>query len=142
MEDFFAAIYEGFHPLDLFYIKDFSQDMYRSGSYISIGLIMLISAFILMSLYYFVLSNYGKFYKKIYWLLWISVLCLINFFVAYFNSLSAMENLFAASDNGHPYGFTQFFTFSMVNVFWTFFFCSLFSVVLKMKSITASKTPF
>lgn len=142
MEDFFAAIYEGFHPLDLFYIKDFSEDMYRSGSYVSIGLVMLISAFILMSLYYFVLSNYGKFYKKFCWFLWISVLCLINFCVAYFNSLNAMEDLYAGSDNGHPHGFTQFFTFSMVNVFWTFFFCFLFSLVLKMKSITASKTPF
>lgn len=142
MEDFFAAIYEGFHPLDLFYIKDFSEDMYSSGVYVSIGLIMLFSSLFLMALYYFALSNYGNFYKKIYWLLWILIICIINFFVGYYNSLMAMEDTYANSENGHPYWFTQFFTFSMINVIWTFFFCFVFSMILKIKSVCASKTPF
>lgn len=142
MEDFFAALYEGFHPLDLFYIKDFSQDMYSSGVYVSIGLIMIFSTFFLMALYYFALSNYGSFYKKIYWLIWILIIGIINFFVGYYNSLMAIENTYVNSPNGHPYGFTQFFTFSMVNVIWSIIFCFAFSLVLKIKSTCASKTPF
>lgn len=142
MDAFFAAIYEGFHPLDLFYIENFSNDMYSSGVYTSIGLIMLFSSLLLMAIYYFAVSNYGNFYKKVYWLFWILIICIINFFAGYYNSLIAMEDLYVNSPEGHPYGFTQFFTFSMVNVFWTFFFCFVFSILLKIKSTRASKTPF
>jgi len=138
MNNFFAMLYEGFHPMDLFYIStnDFSQNMFLSGAYVSIGLIMLISSLLSELIYYYFLSNYGSFYKKIYWFLWIAFIGLINFSIAYTFSLSAM----IADRN--IYTFMEYFSFSMVNVLWTVVFCFLFSIVFKFKSVRASRTPF
>ncbi len=138
MNDFFAMLYEGFSPIDLFYISinNFSDNMFTSGVYITIGLVMIISALLSELFYYFFLSSYGNFYKTIYWFLWIVFIAVINFFVGYFASMRAMIN------EGFSYTFFEYFTFSMVNVLWTMFFCFLFSIVFKFKSIKASRTPF
>lgn len=135
MNDLFAYLYEGFPPLNLFYISNnnFSDNMYQSGSYVSIGLIMLISSLVSELLYYFFLSNYGSFYKKMYWFLWMVAVALINFAVAYSFSFSTI---------GPDATFTEYFTYSMVNVLWTMIFCFLFSIAFKFKSIKASRTPF
>jgi len=53
MNDFFAALYEGFNPVNLFYIEYFSDDMYESGVYTTIGWLMIISTLALTALYYF-----------------------------------------------------------------------------------------
>jgi hypothetical protein len=142
MNDFFAAIYEGIPPLDIFYINNFSNDMYNSGVYVLIGLIMIFSSFSLTALYYFAISNYNNLYKKIYWFIWILIIGIINYFVGYYNSLKSIENTYINSSNGHPYGFIQYFTYSMVNVIWSIILCFIFSLVLKIKSTRASKTPF
>lgn len=129
-------LYEGFEPLNLFYIEDFSQDMFTSGTYVSIGLVMLLSSLVSELFYYFFLSSYGSFYKKSYWFLWILFMAIINFIVAYTISFSAM------TDEGLTYTFSEYFTFSMVNVLWTMIFCFLFSIAFKFKSVKASRTPF
>ena len=129
-------LYEGFEPLNLFYIEGFSQDMFTTGTYVSIGLVMLLSSLVSELFYYFFLSSYGNFYKKIYWFLWILFIAIINFIVAYTLSFSAM------TDEGFTYTFSEYFTFSMVNVLWTMIFCFLFSIAFKFRSIRASRTPF
>lgn len=138
MNDFFALLYEGFSPINLFYISvnNFSDNMFTSGTYVPIGLIMIISSLLSELFYYFFLSSYGNFYKKIHWFLWIVFIAIFNFFVAYFTSRSAMTH------EGFGYTFFEYFTFSMVNVLWTMFFCFLFSIVFKFKSVRASRTPF
>ena len=136
MNELFAALYEGFHPLDLFYITGFSDEMFNSGIYVTIGLIMLLTSLGLESIYYYCLSSFGNFYKKVYWLIWLALIGLLNFCVAYYYSSSTMEYL------GFEYGFTQYFSFSIVNVLWATIFSFTFSIILKLKSIKGSRTPF
>jgi hypothetical protein len=142
MNDFFAILYEGTFLGDLFYLDGFSNDMFQANAYISIGLIMIISSAILELIYYYFISNYGGFYKKRFWSIWILIIGIINFAVAYYQSTIAMEDFYYISTEGSPYSFTEYFTFSLVNVLWAIIFSFLFSIVLKIKSVTASKTPF
>lgn len=136
MNEFFAMLYEGFHPLDLFYIPDFSNDMFHSGAYVTIGWAMLISAFVLEAVYYYFISSFGNLYRRIYWFIWLVVIAVVNFAVAYYYSNMAMEDMELV------YGFTEYFNFSMVNVLWAVLFSFAFSLVLKLKSIKGSRTPF
>ncbi len=138
MASFFETIYEGFPPLRLFYINEFSNAMYNADAYTSIGLIMLLSSLIMVVLYYYLLSNYGNLYKRSYWFLWIITIAIVNFTVAYMSSMSALQK----SEPGNDYTFSQYFTFSMVNVLWAVIFSFAFSLIFKIKSISASRTPF
>ena len=143
MNNFFTFLYEGFHPLDLFYISNFSDDMHQTETaYVTIGIIMIFSSIILESAYYYVISNYGSFYKRKFWFLWLVIIALINFFMAYHFSVATLQDYYSTLSIPYPYTFTEHFTFSMVNVFWTVVFCFIFSVILKFKSIQASRTPF
>lgn len=142
MNDLFAPFYEGFYPWEIFYIEGFSQDMYDSGTYIIIGWFLTLSSLSLMLLYYYLLSSYGKWYKRSYWLLWLMIVCGINYFGAYAISIGEMEAHFRESDHGSPYGFSEHFSFSMVNALWAFLFSVIFSVLFKWKSVRASRTPF
>jgi hypothetical protein len=142
MNDFFAILYEGTFLGDIFYLDGFSNDMFQANAYMAIGLIMLISSAILELIYYYFISNYGNFYKKRFWSIWILIIGLINFAAAYYQSTIAIEDFYSTSTEGSPYSFTEHFTFSMVNVLWAIIFSFLFSLVLKIKSVKASKTPF
>lgn len=136
MNNFFAMLYEGFEPLSIFYIEGFSNDMYNSGAYVTIGLVMLLTSLFSELFYYYFLSSYSNFFKKTYWFLWMVLIAIINFFVAYTTSFGAMIS------EGFEYTFLEYFTFSMVNVLWTMIFCFVFSIAFKFKSIKASRTPF
>ena len=137
MNDFFATLYEA-----VFYIDNFSSDMYDANAYTFIGIIMVLSSLLLEAIYYFFISNYGGFYKRSYWFLWLVVIGIINFAVGYLYSSIAMEEFYSTSEEGSPYSFTEFFSFSMVNMAWAIIFSFFFSIILKTRSIKASKTPF
>lgn len=136
MNELFAALYEGFHPLDLFYIDNFSNDMFSSGAYVTIGCIMLLSTFIMESVYYYFISSFGNLFRVVYWFIWLAVIALINFLVAYYFSTIAMQ------DMELEYGFNEYFYFSIVNVLWAMLFSFIFSLILKFKSVKGSRTPF
>lgn len=136
MNEFFAMLYEGFHPLDLFYIIHFSNDMFSSGAYVIIGWTMVISTFLLESLYYYFISSFGSFYKRVYWFIWLIIIGVINFIVAFYYSNTTMEQMEL------EYSFNEYFNFSMVNVLWSILFSFFFSYLLKHKSIKGSRTPF
>lgn len=138
MASFFEMIYEGFPPLSLFYINGFSDDMFLADAYTSIGLIMLSSSGVMMFLYYFVLSNYNNLYRRSFWFLWLFIIGWVNFIAAYFSSKAALD----AAVPQNSYTFSQYFTFSMVNVLWAVVFSFLFSLIFKFKSVSASRTPF
>lgn len=142
MNDLFATLYEGFNPLNLFYIENFSSDMYDSGSYSTMGWLLLIVTVVMVALYYFLLSNYGKFYKRIWWFVYILVIALINFIIAYNISMNAMEDLFLTNEDGNPYGFSEYFQLGMVNVLYGVILSIIFSIIMKFKSIQATRTPF
>lgn len=138
MNDFFAMLYEGFHPLDWFYIytDNFSNNMFGSGAYVTIGWIMLLTTFGLEVVYYYLISSFGKLFRNIYWFIWLVFIAVINFAVANYYSRMTME------DQGLEYGFNEYFYFSMVNVLWAVVFSIIFSLILKIKSIKGSRTPF
>jgi hypothetical protein len=138
MANFFEMIYEGFPPLNFFYINEFSNAMYEADAYTSIGLIMLFSSLVMEILYYYMLSNYGNLHKRSYWFLWLITIAIVNFIVAYMSSMSALDK----SEPDNTYTFSRYFTFSMVNVLWAIIFSFVFSLIFKTKSISASRTPF
>lgn len=119
---------------------EFAQDLYDESVYTSVGLLMIISSFIWMVFYYYFISNYMSFYKLSKWFFWILFLSIINFCMGYYISELTIFERYSPDD--YPYLVTDFINFSFVNVFWTIIFCFAFSLVLKIKSTCASKTPF
>jgi len=142
MNDFFAALYEGFNPVNLFYIEYFSDDMYESGVYTTIGWLMIISTLALTALYYFSLSNYGKLYKKQFWILWIGCIATLNYTMGYILANNAMNDFYSSAEEGNPYSFITYSQFGIYNLIWGLLLSIIVSVVIKGKSIKASKTPF
>jgi hypothetical protein len=134
MAGFFEMLYEGLPHAKIFYIRNFSADMHSADAYASIGIAMLLSSFIMEALYYYVLSNYKNWYKTRNWLLWLVTIGIINFVIAILAAKSAV--------GGNNYGFSYYLRFAMVNLFWALVFSFIFSMILKFKSTTASRTPF
>ncbi|WP_010250503.1 hypothetical protein [Myroides injenensis] len=142
MNDLFAALYEGFSPLNLFYIENFSSDIYETGAYVTMGWLMIIISIVMTVLYYFLFSNYSVFYKKIYWFLYLVLIAIVNFAVAYNISLSAIEDLYISSEQGNYYGINDYFQLSIVNALYGFILCFIVSLLVKSFSVQATKTPF
>ena len=119
---------------------NFAYDLYSSETYNSVGMIMVFSSFIWMALYYFFLSDYSNNYKLYKWILWVFLLAIINFSVAYYIVDLEMEIQYP---NGSPYSIADYINFSFINFIWSIIFCFILSIPLKkMKSTRASKTPF
>jgi len=131
INDFFSLLYE-----KLFYSQGFSNDMYESGAYVTIGLIMVCSSIVLEVIYYYLLSSYASFYKRIFWLVWLLFIAIVNFSVAFHYSTVAIENA------GVEYPFSDHVGFSLINSLWAGIFSFVFSILLKTKSIKGSRTPF
>lgn len=142
MNDLFATLYEGFSPLNLFYIENFSSDIYETGAYVTMGWLMIIISIVMTVLYYFLFSNYSVFYKKIYWFLYLVIIAIVNFAVAYNISLSAIEDLYISSEQGNYYGINDYFQLSIVNALYGFILCFIVSLLVKSFSVQATKTPF
>lgn len=142
MNSLFTPFYEGFYPWEIFYIEGFSEDMYGSGTYNIVGWFWILSSVLLTLFYYYILSNYGSWFKRGFWFLWVVLTCIINFIAAYVISKNGMADYYQNSDEGSPWGLSEHFSFSMVNVFWTFLLCIILSIAFKYKSIKASRTPF
>jgi hypothetical protein len=132
--DFFPLLYD-----NLISNPDFANDLFDSGIYNIVGMIMVFSSLIWMLLYYYFLSDYSNNYKLYKWIIWILVLAIINFSVAYYFSDLQMAILYP---DGGSYIVTDYINFSLLNFIWSIVFCFILSIPLKIKSITASKTPF
>lgn len=135
--DLFPLLYD-----NLISNEDFADALYNSEIYNSVGMIMVFSSLFCMILYYYVISNYSNFRKFYFWAIWILVLAIINFSVAYYFSDLEMEKQFKDTENGSPFSVTDYMNFSFLNFIWTIFFCFILSIPLKIKSTRASKTPF
>lgn len=136
----FSTLYEGGYLNDIFYFGEFSDDLSQTNAYQFTGLIMLGISFLFQVLYYYFISNYGNFDKKRFWLLWIIIALVINFFVAKYISEEAIYNFYTVEPFSDYH--IEYYQFSMVNVLYTFIFSFLFSLILKIKSIKANRTPF
>ena len=132
MNDLFAPLYEGW---GLFYLDNFSDDLYNARLYIPIGLTMLLSSLALMGVYYYVI-NHPRFNRWYHWLLYVVLIGLLNFGVAYFISYNEISQLYEQD----PYN-SQYYTFGLVNFLYTCLFSTLFSYLIRWWSINCATTP-
>jgi hypothetical protein len=140
INDFFATLYQYFTDL-LCQNLNFTPELYDNFIFQEIGVKMVSLSLIWMFIYYYGVSNYGNLYSLKKWLIWVLIICIINFMVCYYYTEYDIYLIYKPGE--YPYGFwSEFFPFAIVNVFWTIIFCFGFSIVLKIKSTRASKTPF
>lgn len=137
MNEIFAPLYEGW---GLFWLGDFSNDLYSNNLYTPVGLTMLVSSIIWMVIYYYVIDH-PRFAKAWHWLVWILILCGINFAVANYVSFSQLTELYTEQEKDVPY-YSEFTTFSFVNALWTFIVAFAVSLLIKGKSVMCRRTPF
>jgi len=135
MNDFFAFFYE-----TLGYIKGFSEELYNSGVYVTIGFLMLIISAVGMVAYYY-LINHPKFNRWWHWLLVVIVLAAINFGIAWAMSDGVIwsNNKQTIPDN---YYVSYFVTFAFINALWSTLFSFAFSMIIKWKSSNCKYSPF
>lgn len=137
MNELFAPFYEGW---GLFYLDQFSDDLFNFNLYMPIGLTLVISTLALLVVYYYIIDH-PKFAKWYHWLLWTLLICGINFCVAYYITYNELEVVYAQKEQAMPYS-VEFFSFSVVNALWTFLFGLATSALIKWKSINCKRTPF
>ena len=135
MNDFFASWYEL-----LAYFEGFSDDIYNQSLYITIGLCMVLIPVAVLTIYYYAVNSV-KFAKWWYWLLLVVVLCAINFCIAYSTSYNELSYLYEQQNKELPYG-TEFVSFSLINVVWTFVISFVWSMIIKWGSQNCRRTPF
>ena len=142
MDGFFANMYELFGLFLLGPNGQFSQDMYTNGFYNPIALWMFITVAVFVILYYFVI-NHARLSKSGWWILWGVVLSLINFGIAWGLADSQLFNLYDSMQQQMPYyAMTEFFPFSCIAFFWSFFYYLILSVIVKRFSVNCRHTPW
>lgn len=142
MNDFFASLYEGFSPVNLFYIEYFSDDLYQSGVYPTMGWSMIFITVLSILIYYFLLSNFGKLFTTISWVIYMLFIAVINFFLAYILVQNTLDDFYSTSEEGHTYIFSNFFQIGIVNAIYTVILGIILSLIVKSFSVQARKTPF
>ena len=118
--DFFATIYELW---GMAHLGDFSNNMYKEGHYVSVGLYMIGFSLILPLLYYWIVAKQDL----IHWYDWAKYLvvnCLINFSIGYMHSSSELY--------ANP-GSAELMVFALINAFWSVIAFFLFSFMRKVK---------
>jgi len=135
MNDFFAFLYESFG-----YINGFSEELYNSGIYVTIGFLMLLITAVGMVTYYY-LINHPKFNRWLHWLIVVILLAAINFGIAWAMSDGVIWNNhdLTIPDN---YFTSYFVTLSIINALWSAVFSFAFSMAFKWKSINCKYSPF
>lgn len=137
MNEAFASLYEGW---GIFWLGNFSNDLYNNNIYMPVGLILLGSTLVWMAIYYY-LIDHPSFAKWYHWLIWLLLLCTANFIVANSMSFTRLDALYAAQGKELPY-YMEFSTFGFVNALWAFILGFVVSLMIKGKSVMCKRTPF
>jgi len=137
MNDLFASVYEGW---GIFWLGEFSNDLYSNNLYLPVALTLLISSVIWMVVYYYVIDH-PRFARPWHWLIWMLVLCAINFAAANYITFSKLTELYTSLERDLPY-YSEFTTFSFINALWTFIFAFIVSLLIKGRSVMCKRTPF
>lgn len=137
MNDLFANVYEF-----LCDFGDFSDLMYYNDLYIPIGICMFLIPIVLLTVYYYVLNSV-KFNKWWHWLLLVVIICAINFGIAFGISYRNISDIYMDQNTlpSYPLG-TYSFSFSMINVLWSFVVSFVWSMIIKWGSSNCKRTPF
>ena len=137
MNDLFASVYEGW---GIFWLGEFSNDLYSNNLYLPVALTLLISSLIWMVVYYYVIDH-PRFARAWHWLIWMLALCAINFGAANYITFSRLTELYTSLERDLPY-YSEFTTFSFINALWTFIFAFIVSLLIKGRSVMCKRTPF
>ena len=136
MNDFFQKLYEMFG-----YNQGFSDNLYNTGTYSPIGILMFAISLVGMAIYYYAI-NHPRFNRWYNWLFVVLILCAINLGIAFFKAYSVIEGVFQQQNQAVPYPTMNFIEFSLTNVFWTIISCLLLSLIIKWGSTNAKYSPF
>lgn len=137
LNDLFARLYEL-----LSFFDGFSDDMYSNNLYLPIGLCMILIPIVCLAVYYYVV-NAVKYSKWWHWLIFVLILCGINFGIAYGISFQNIHDMYIDLNTEPDYGLaTCCFSFSMINVFWCFLVSFVWSMIIKWGSTNCRRTPF
>lgn len=137
MNDFLSKLYELFG-----FSYGFSDKLYHEGVYSTTALYSVLIAFCSVVIMYYVYFNWLRITNsQTAWFSWIIATCIICAIVAYTISHSTLHNLYAQKNTDMPYSFGEFFKFSIINAFWVFIICWVFSVTIKSKSPHGKATP-
>ncbi|MGL2988263.1 hypothetical protein ACSVH5_11770 [Flavobacterium sp. RSSA_27] len=137
MNDFFVLFYD-----NLFANQDFSSDLYDKDFFSFIGTITILVSVGIMTLYYFLLSNYKDFYKITGWLTSLLIVAILTFGITWYFASDEINFIYRESENGHPYNVMDFVFLAFSLALYSIFFSFVASLFLKLKSTSASKTPF
>ena len=140
MNEIFANLFELW---GVFYIEteNFSDQLYEYNIYTPIGWFLMISCVVWMLLYYKLIDhvNFARWY---HWLIWLVLLCLINFGFAYYWSTTELEFHFQEANGGEPPYSGEYVNFSLVIVLYTAIFGIIWSLIFKRFAINTKTTPF
>ena len=135
MEDFFSTIYYYTNSL---YDEMLDTYLYETiPGYFHVGLILLISTLIICYMFYYLFAPVRK--QTLWWFLYAGINAVVNILVALWYSMTPLINNEIAIDERWTY--LDCFGFSIANVFWSFIFFVIASLILKWGSI-AKYVPF
>ncbi len=131
LNEFFASIYETFY-----YSNEFSGDLYNENLYQLIGILMIISSFLIPIVYYKFIDKV-EFAKTLIWILFVLLSSFIlNFIIAYILPTNTFVGL------GLEYDSNEFLSFALVNGFFALLIAFIASLLVKNFSTNCKKIPF
>lgn len=130
---FFSSIFEWG---GLAYLDNFSDDLYDEGVYTTIGLVTVITSFVLVIAFYFII-NRPSFSRWQHWL----IMLLINFIIAFLLGWFIPLNIFFGVGLEGVYNTIDFVTFGLITAITTTLFFIIWTYCLKWWKSHAKGTP-
>lgn len=136
MNDFFAFLYEAGQA---FHLGDFSFQLFTRMLYVPVGLILIISVFIGMLVFYY-LIDHPRFNKLTHWLLYVFIISIINFAAAFYITYVDLDILYTRSDMELPF-WSEFWIFSTINLAYSLILSVIVSFAIRWWSNNCSTCP-
>lgn len=135
MEDFFSTIYYYTNGL---YSVELDSYLYETiPGYLHLGIILVVSSFIVCSVFYYLLAPVRN--QTTWWFTYAGINAAINVAAGLFYTVSPLINNEISPDNAWSY--LDCFGFSLANIIWSFVFFVVISLLIKWGS-TAKFVPF
>jgi len=136
MNDFFAALYE---LGDAFNLGNFSMELYVNKLYIPVGISLFLSVILLLVIFYY-LIDHPRFNKWPHWLLYVAIICILNFGLAFFFTYSELSLIYQIQNTPLPY-WADFWIFSLINFLYAFLLSIAVSLMIRWWSRNCSTCP-
>lgn len=110
----------------------FSDDLFNNGVYFSTGISMLAITLLGMTLFYVIKKHKPLTFRLTMWFIFIFVIGLINFGIAYSLSYSTLDGVYSEQNQNLPYGFGSFAGFGLINIIYSIIFCFFISLAIQL----------